>query len=295
MEALWAATQEPGQHQRWDVRFGSIEYLPLVAGEPQRFTYATRVAPGVVVAGTGESLGDRDRADGSRWSGLRYWADDKRSLIEAGAGYWRYVPTEDGIRFLTRYDYRTRWGALGETVDRRIFRPLFGWATAWSFDRLRLWLEQGLPPERARDQAIAHAAAVAGLSGVWLYQGLVPKLWRVDPGEVSIWQRFGMSESRARTAVRTAGAAEVLLGAMTIVGARHRWPFAATALAMPVLTAAAATTDRSLFARAFNPASLNWAMTALAAVALATHDGRPSGRLPLRTAPDRQPDVGDLP
>ncbi len=85
MEALWAATQKPGQHQRWDVRFGSIEYLAPDAGEPQRFTYATRVAPGVVITGTGESLGDRDRADGSRWSGLRFWADDKRSLIKAGA------------------------------------------------------------------------------------------------------------------------------------------------------------------------------------------------------------------
>ncbi|MDQ1368534.1 MAG: hypothetical protein QOF20_887, partial [Acidimicrobiaceae bacterium] len=50
MDALWAATQQPGQHQRWDLRFGTIEYRPLVAGEPQRFTYATSVVPGVVIA-----------------------------------------------------------------------------------------------------------------------------------------------------------------------------------------------------------------------------------------------------
>jgi hypothetical protein len=295
MDALWAATQEPGQHQRWDLRFGTIEYRPLVAGEPQRFTYATGVAPGVVIAGTGESLGDRDRPDGSRWSGLRFWADDKRSLIEAGAGYWRYVPTEDGIRFLTRYDYRTRWGRLGEAVDRGVFRPLFGWATAWSFDRLRLWLEQGVPPERSRDQAIAHAVAVAGLSGVWLYQGLVPKLWKVDPLEVYLWGRVGLPESGARAAVRGVGAAEVMFAVLTVAGARHRWPFAATALAMPVLAVAVVKADRSVFTRAFNPGSLNWAMTALAGIALATHEGRPSGRRPLRTAPDRQPDVGELP
>jgi uncharacterized membrane protein YphA (DoxX/SURF4 family) len=295
MEALWAATQEPDQHQRWDLRFGTISYLPQVTGEPQLFTYATTVAPGVVIAGTGESLGDRDRADGSRWSGLRFWADDKRSIIEAGAGYWRYVPTEDGIRFLTRYDYRTRWGRVGETVDRRVFRPLFGWATAWSFDRLRLWLEQGVPPERSRDQAIAHAMAVAGLSGVWLYQGLVPKIWKVDPLEVYLWRQVGMPEPWAKTAVRVAGSVEVLLGVLTIGGARRRWPFALTALVMPVLAAVTMKADRSVLTRAFNPASLNWAMAALAAVALATQDGRPSGRRPLRTAPDRQPDVGDLP
>jgi len=72
MEQLWDATQDPAQHQRWDVRFGSIAYLPKVDGEPQRFTYATIVAPGVTVAGTGESLGERDRLDGTRWSGLKF-------------------------------------------------------------------------------------------------------------------------------------------------------------------------------------------------------------------------------
>jgi hypothetical protein len=126
MEVLWAATQEPERHQRWDVRFGRIEYLAPVNGEPQRVTYATSVVPGVVIAGTGESLGDRNRLDGSRWSGLRFWSTDKRSIIEAGAGYWRYVPTEDGIRFLTRFDYKTRWGRFGEGVDLRVFRPVFG-------------------------------------------------------------------------------------------------------------------------------------------------------------------------
>ncbi len=102
---------------------------------------------------------------------LKFWADDWRSIIEAGAGYWRYVPTENGVRFLTRYDYRPRWARLGEVIDRRAVRPIFGWATAWSFDRLRLWLEKGIPPERSRNQAIAHAVASYGLAGMWTYHG----------------------------------------------------------------------------------------------------------------------------
>src|ERR1700722_11274047 len=28
MDAIWAATQEPDRHQRWDLRFGRIEYRP---------------------------------------------------------------------------------------------------------------------------------------------------------------------------------------------------------------------------------------------------------------------------
>jgi hypothetical protein len=297
MDALWAATQDPQEHQRWDLRFGSIEYLPRRDGdERQQFTYATTIVPGFTVAGTGESLGDRDRADGSHWSGLKFWADDRRSLIAAGAGYWRYVPTEDGVRFLTRYDYRSRWGRFGETIDRWLFRPVFGWATAWSFDRLRLWLEEGTPPERSRDQAITHAAAVAGLAGVWLYQGIVPKLWKVDAGEVALWRRAaGLTSAKGRTAVRAVGAAEVAFGVLTMVKAGHRWPFVVTVVAMPVLAASALVTDRRLFGKAFNPASLNWAMVALAGVALASRDGRPSGRRPLRVAPDHQPDVGTLP
>jgi hypothetical protein len=295
MDDLWAATQDPQRHQRWDVRFATIDYLPRQDGGPQRFVYATTVAPGVTIAGTGESLGDRDRAGGARWSGLRFWADDRRSLIEAGAGYWRYVPTDDGIRFLTRYDYRPRWGTLGELVDRILFRPLFGWATAWSFDRLRLWLEEGIAPERSRDQAIAHASAVAGLAGVWLYQGLVPKLWRVDRAEVAIWRRLGMDERRSRRTVRAVGAVEVLAGVATVLARRRRGVFLATAAAMPALAASAAATDPSSLTRAFNPVSLNWAVAALAAVAATTTDALPSGRRPLRTAPDRQPDVGELP
>lgn len=223
IDRLWDATQQPDQHRRWDVRFGTITYMPRSDGEPQRFTYATTVAPGVTIAGTGQSLGDRDRPDGARWSGLRFWATDRRSIIDSGAGYWRYLPTDDGVRFLTRYDYRPRWGRPGELIDRWMFRPLFGWATAWSFDRLRLWLEEDIPPERSRDRAAVHAAAITGLAGVVARRAGAPRRNRV----------------RCR--------------------------------------------------------SLELAAAVLAGVALATNDGRPSGRRPLRQPPDRQPDVEDLP
>ena len=50
---------------------------------------------------------------------------------------------EEGVRFITRYDYQTRFGKLGEWFDQLSFRPMMGWATAWSFDRLRISLEKG--------------------------------------------------------------------------------------------------------------------------------------------------------
>ncbi|MEW2381903.1 hypothetical protein AB0873_07405 [Micromonospora sp. NPDC047707] len=152
---VWRVTQDPVQHRRWDVRFGRID--PLPGGPPARFRYATRVAPGVTIAGWGVHAGERNRPDGSRTSALLFGSDDPRSLIAAGAGYWRYLPGPDGVQFLTGYTYTPRWGPLGRAADLG-FRPVFGWATAWSFDRLRLWLEHGVTPERARRNAAREIA-----------------------------------------------------------------------------------------------------------------------------------------
>ena len=67
-------------------------------------------------------------------------------MIHEGSGYWRYLPTDGGVRFLTRYDYEVRWGVLGRVLDRRFFRRAIGWATAYSFYTLRLWLEKYVEP-----------------------------------------------------------------------------------------------------------------------------------------------------
>jgi len=149
LDVLWARSQDPAQHQRWDLRFTTIDYLPRAEGDPQHFRYATRVLPFLTVAGTGVSAGETERPDGTRTSALRFASPHPLSLLKEGGGYWRYVPEGDGVRFLTGYDYRPRWGRFGKVADRLLFRPLMVWATAWSFDRLRLWVEKGITPERA--------------------------------------------------------------------------------------------------------------------------------------------------
>lgn len=147
LEELWQKTQSPSLHERWDARFTSIEYLPQEqASQPQRFLYETRIGFGLAIRGEGESVADCRRPRGERISSLRFWSDDPKSLIRRGAGYWRYVPTGDGVRFITAYDYSVRFGVAGRLFDTWIFRPFLGWATAWSFDRLRLWIERGVPP-----------------------------------------------------------------------------------------------------------------------------------------------------
>lgn len=167
LDALWRASQDPSQHQRWDARFTRITYR-----YSRTFDYATRVLPGLTVAGVGFSAGERHRPDGTCTSALRFASDDPRSLIRLGSGYWRYLPGPDGVRFLTGYDYQVRWGLAGRAADL-VFRPLFGWATAWSFDRLRIWLEHGVPPERARRNALSEVAARSALVALTLLTGSV--------------------------------------------------------------------------------------------------------------------------
>ncbi|HET6301908.1 SRPBCC family protein [Microbacterium sp.] len=142
VDEVWRRTQDPAAHVRWDIRFSSIEPTGETDAGATRFRY-TRRTPFHIVEGTGVSLGEIERPDGTRTSALRFATDDVLSPIRSGRGYWRYVPTDGGTAFITGYDYEPGWGVLDVLV-----RPLLGLATAWSFDRLRVWIETGVPPER---------------------------------------------------------------------------------------------------------------------------------------------------
>lgn len=176
MDALWEHTQDPATHARWDLRFGSITALQNKDAQnddagstetAQHFSYATTILPGLTVAGTGTHAGQQRRQDGSATSALRFGSEQRLSIIEAGSGYWRYLPQEGGtVTFLTGYDYFPRWGRLGRLIDSVLFRPAIGWATAFSFDRLRLWLERDITPERSRHQALAEVVVRLLTTGV---------------------------------------------------------------------------------------------------------------------------------
>lgn len=136
LDALWELTQNPLLHPQWDARFSSI--TPTEQG---RFLYSRRI-PLHTITGRGISVGEVRRPDGTRTSALRFDTDDRLSPLRQGRGYWRYVPTAEGIRFITGYDYETGFGRLAD----RVLRPVIRWMTAWSFDRLRLWAETGRLP-----------------------------------------------------------------------------------------------------------------------------------------------------
>lgn len=268
MEALWEHTQRPELHQQWDLRFSEIRYLPRASeNEPQQFLYATRIGFGLAIAGRGESVGTREK-NGVRTSALKFWSDEWLSLIRVGSGYWQYVPTNAGVRFLTRYDYQTRFGIVGEVLDRLAFRPLIGWATAWSFDCLRLWLERGLVPAASLRLALTRALVRGGLGFAWFYQGLVPKLLFPDTGESLILQGAGFSVSAAHGIAVAVGLGEMIFGLLFwLLPARWlRGLCGLTIGGLLVLGAGAAFSQPAVFVAPFNPITLNATMMVLAAV-----------------------------
>jgi uncharacterized protein YjeT (DUF2065 family) len=282
VDHIWRLTQDPALHQRWDLRFTSIEYLPRPnPAEPQQFLYETRIGFGLAIKGTGESMGQRVSAGGASTSSLKFSSADPKSLIVEGSGYWRYVPTNCGLRFLTWYDYKVRFGLAGRLADRLAFRPLIGWATAWSFDRLRIWAETGRDPESTLAFALIHGIVRLSIATIWIWEGLVPKL---------LYRHFDEKTMLAQAHVPAAllpwiGIAEIVIGVIIIYGWRWRFLFPANIALMVIATIAVAINSPAYLTAAFNPVALNLAVGALSLAGwLSSATLASSGRC-LRTVP----------
>jgi len=166
-------------------------------------------------------------------------------LIREGSGYWKYLPSNgDGqtVRFLTSYDYSVRFGRLGRLFDKFLSRPMLGWATAWSFDRLRLWIERGFDPAASMRRSLVYLTARLALAFVWLYQGIVPKLILRHPDELALLRNAGLSVPAAGIACAGIGCFEVVVGLALLLVWRSRLPLWLTLVAMPIAALAVAVT-----------------------------------------------------
>ncbi len=286
LDDIWEKTQTPLLHQRWDLRFTNITYLPHT--QPQRFLYATRVGFGLRISGEGKTVAEHEGNEGEHTSSLKFWSDDPNSLIREGSGYWQYIPQQDGVRFLTWYDYRTRFGWPGHVFDRLIFRPLIRWATAWSFDRLRLWIEKGIDPAVSLQRSLVYSVARLTVAFVWLYHGLVPKLLFHHPDELLPLLQGGMSADAALAVVNVAGILEVILAVALLGWWRSRRLLLLTIALMVFALVVVALTAPELLVAAFNLVTLNLSMIALSAVAYLASVDLPSAASCLREQPEKK-------
>lgn len=229
MENLWELSQDPALHPRWDLRFSRI--IPTVVGSDghSQFRYEFQL-PFYAVTGTGTSLGHKTTASGQATSVLKFSTSNPLSPIGPGSGYWRYIPVDQGIRFITGYNYAPGMGAIGRKLDARFIRPGLGWATALSFDRLRLWAESGVDPAQSRNawflDAAARAAGLAGAAAV-LRHGVAAR-----PRAASFQYPGSLKELWARASTTALGLA---LGALALMLPSHpRVPRAKRCLRQPL-------------------------------------------------------------
>ena len=292
IDSVWEYTQNPQLHQQWDLRFSEINYLPKVNEQDrQKFLYRTNIGFGLSIAGEGESYGTKE-VDGVRTSSLVFGTEQRISLIELGSGFWRYIPKNGGVTFLTLYDYRTRFGWLGRYFDSIVFRPMIGWATAWSFDALRLWLELGIHPRSSILRCLRYWIVSIVLCFLWVYQGLVPKLLFANTGELELISQIGLFRGYEPSVLAIAGVLEILFG-LTFLFIRKRnklLHYINIFLLIGLLLSGMA--FPSVFLAPFNPITLNGAMIALSATQLLENEQLATAKNCLRT--ERRGEEGEL-
>lgn len=264
LEVLWEHTQTPELHEQWDLRFTEIRYLQRASeADKQRFLYKTRIGFGLNIAGTGETSSKLHHSANERLSTLTFGSEQSVSLIRQGGGYWKYKQNGEGVTFITLYDYKTRFGMAGRLLDRYLFRPLFGYATAWSFDRLRIWLEERIPPAVVAERALIHYASVLIMMLLWCYEGIVPKLLYPEAGELSIMKQLGLFEGIELQMVQLLGISEVGFGLLAAYWHRKKWTSLVQIGVLLLLTLPALVQNSELLRTPFNPLTLTLPMIGL--------------------------------
>ncbi|MDQ8733684.1 DoxX-like family protein [Paenibacillus sp. LHD-38] len=264
LSELWEHTQDPRLHEQWDLRFTEIEYLPRAdVSEKQLFRYATRIGFGFKIAGMGETCSTTAPNKGMRLSTLAFSSEQQLSLIRKGGGYWKYEENGNRLTFITLFDYQTRFGFAGKLLDRYLFRPLFGYATAWSFDRLRIWLEERIPPSFIAERALIHYMSVILIMLLWCYEGLVPKLFFPEAGELYLMRKLGWFEGSELQIIQLIGILEIGLGLITAFWHRRSGMYTVQALLLLLLTAPMILFAPELLAAPFNPLTLALPMIGL--------------------------------
>ncbi|MBC5637441.1 DoxX-like family protein [Ornithinibacillus sp. BX22] len=281
MDKVWKATQDPGLHQQWDLRFSEITYMPKEEGKPQEFLYKTNIGFGISVQGWGKSVGSFHAEDGSRTSSLHFGTNQKISIIKEGRGYWKYIPNQQNqsLQFLTQYNYEPSFGKVGRFIDHFLFRPLMGWATALSFDVLKRWMEKEETPASQFIRFFSHVMLSIFFMFIWLYHGIVPKLVAMHPEEMMmVTNTLPLTMKQGELIVLTVGVIEVLIGIIWIFYPYKRRLFYIQAILFPVLMLAAIVSNVEYLVQPFNPLTFNLALFVLSIIGIVISKDVPTAR-----------------
>ena len=268
IDQVWNYTQQPHLHEQWDLRFTTITYNAKEnENAPQTFTYETRIMPGLKVSGWGESKGTHEKVSGVKTSSLHFGTSQRISPIKEGKGYWKYIPDNKRVTFLTQYDYDVRFGLIGQLFDQ-MFRPVMGWATALSFDVLARWLQTGERPNTQYRRFFSYYFICLLFSFVWLYQGLVPKVMGRHPLEVEMLMNLSpLSVQQASSTIIGVGIIEVIIGLLFFIPTWHKYLLKTQIVLFPILTVSAVLAAPHVAIAPFNVVTFNLALWVLSLVA----------------------------
>jgi len=281
IENIWEKTQNSALHEKWDMRFSSITYMPKEAGEPQRFTYTRALIPGLKISGWGVSVGNHEKVDGTRSSSLHFGTPQVISPIKEGRGYWQYIPNEksDDVTFLTAYNYEPNYGKLGKLLDKVVFRPLMGWGTALSFDILKRWIEKGESPATQYMRFLMTYGLTLFFAFVWVYHGLVPKIIAMHPEEIMMTgELFPVELTILKKIIIGIGIIEIIFGFIWLLYPHKRHLFALQFILFPVLILSAVTSDVQTAVHPFNPVTFNISLTLLSIIGFSLSKDVPTAK-----------------
>lgn len=128
--------------------------------------------------------------------------------------------------------------------------------------------------QRVPDKTVQHAQWLIhhvcrfAVGGIWIYQGLVPKLLGPHADELAMAQAAGIPLAYQTLVSFVAGAAEVIFGMLLIMRHRQAWPQCLSAILTALLLAFVAVSAPAYLVAAFNPVVMNGASLALSAIAL---------------------------
>ncbi len=159
-----------------------------------------------------------------------------------------------------------------------MFRPLLGWATAWSFDALKLWLEKGLHPRLLIRRTMTYWLVCFLFAFVWMYQGIVPKLVFTHSEEVKMLSVMVGSTEHSVFVLKIIGLLEIIFGVLWLLPFPKRKVFVVHIFMLIVLTIAAGFTNIVSFTEPFNPITLNVLLMGLSIVGYINSFDLPSAK-----------------
>ena len=106
------------------------------------------------------------------------------------------------------------------------------------------------------------------LAGLWIYQGLIPKILFQSTAEITIWQNMGLELPLAKMCVALSGLIEIMFGCTFLVWQRAVFLHQLNIVGLSGLLLLITFTDPLQLTTAFNPVVMNIAMIAISMIAI---------------------------